>query len=268
LAESFETGEFPPSGWDVVNPDKGNTWEKTAGIAAAGSNAVVMKNYGSIILSGDMLPGDMLRSPELNLEQVDSAFLTFRVAAASTTGSAMRSTLPDTLSVLLSQDCGTSYTSLYNKSGNGLSTTNYQTAGAYIPLQSEWRKDSVNLTGYIGKGDFLVAFRNGSGGQNNIYLDDIQLRKVIINPNLKEKGILVTPNPTRSTVTIQFYPPPVGLRSITLYTLSGQKILEQQVNNNNANLYVMDLSGHAAGTYVVVIRFQDKIIQRKIIKIN
>jgi hypothetical protein len=263
LAESFETAQFPPLAWDIVNPDKENTWEKAVGIAAAGSNAVVMKNYGNTILSGDFL-----RSPQLNLEQADSAFLTFRIAATSVAGSAMRSTLPDTLSVLLSQDCGLTYTSLYNKSGSSLSTTNYETSGTFTPLQSEWRKDSVNLSGYIGKGDFLVAFRNGSGGQNNIYLDDIQLRKVIINPNLKEKGILVTPNPTRNIVSVQFYPPPVGLRSITLYTLAGQKVMEQQVNNSNANLYVMDLSGHAAGTYVVVIRLQDKIIQRKIIKIN
>jgi hypothetical protein len=263
LAESFETAQFPPLGWDIVNTDNENTWEKTNGAAAAGSNAVVMKNYGTTMLSGDFL-----RTPELNLSQVDSAYLTFRIAATSASTSAMRTALPDTFSVLLSQDCGITYTSLYNKSGSGLSTTNYQSTDAYTPLQSEWRKDSVNLTGYIGKGDFMIAFRNGSGGQNNIYLDDIQLRKVIINPNLKEKGILITPNPAKSSITIQFYPPPVGLRSITLYTLAGQKIMEQQVNNSSANLYVMDIGGHPAGTYVVVLRFQDKIIQRKIIKIN
>jgi Pregnancy-associated plasma protein-A len=263
LAESFESDPAVPAGWDILNADSiAGSWEKTTITAADGNSAFVARNFGRERYSSE------LRLPELNIGNVDSAFLTFKVASTAPSAVTLRNGGGDTLDLLVSADCGQTSALQYRVTGNTLSTTAYTSADSYSPALSEWRKDSINLTGFINQGPILLSFRNGGGGQNNIYLDDVRLKTVTINPNLKTKGLLVTPNPAKDFVSVQFYPPPANLRSLSLYNFSGQKLAEIAVNGSASALYTFSLSGRAAGVYVISLRFDDHLEQRKIIKIN
>ncbi|MEJ7680781.1 MAG: T9SS type A sorting domain-containing protein [Segetibacter sp.] len=114
----------------------------------------------------------------------------------------------------------------------------------------------------------LIAFRNTNGNENNIYLDDINLRTVVINPNLKSKGFLVTPNPTPGAIAVQFYPQPTNLTAIQIYNLAGQKISEVNINNGRANnYYSFNISSYAPGTDIVRCVFTDKVVIKKIMKL-
>lgn len=261
MDEGFE-GDFPSPGWDIVNPDGGATWKKTDGVGASGNGSVIFETFGKSV------PGrDDLRLREIAIPEVDSAFLSFYVAASESVAPAFRSDSPDTLEVLVSTDCGASFTSLYKKSGSALNTGNDATNTYFIPTAGEWRKDSVNLAPYINNGKILIAFRGEASPYNNIYLDNIRLRTVIINPNLKESGFLVTPNPVKNMLTVQFYPPPVNLRSIAIYSVAGQKLREVDASGNGT-FYQVDVASLPAGTYILTARFANKMIRRKIIKIN
>ncbi|WP_315824768.1 choice-of-anchor J domain-containing protein [Paraflavitalea speifideaquila] len=222
LTEGFEGNTFPPQGWDIVNPDSYLTWEKVTGIAKTGNASVVIKNL-QYEQNG---PKDYLRLPLVNIGTADSAFLSFQVAAAVATDPSTAGNVWDTLQVLVSTDCGNTYTSLYKKWGGSLITRKTPITTSFVPNSTEWRKDSVNLTSYIGSGPIMVAFLNSSEYENNIYLDDINLYKVQINPNLKEKGVLVSPNPTSGALTVQFYPNPTNLKGIAIYNVAGQKWLK------------------------------------------
>ena len=260
LSESFESNPLP-AGWDIVK--KGSlSWQRISGTAADGNASYSAPNFGTTAGRTD------LRLRTLRVDNVDSAYLCFKIAATRNGSSAARADEGDTLQVLLSTDCGVNSTVLFSKSGNSLSTTGYTSDNEYSPSASEWKADSINLTDYVGKGDFLISFRNGGAGQNNVYLDDIELKTVTVNPNLKSRGILISPNPARNSIAIQFYPPPTDLRSISLFTLSGQKLKEIPVGNTGLGLYSMDLSGNPAGIYLVVLRYADRIVQRKIVKIK
>ncbi|MEO5682130.1 MAG: M43 family zinc metalloprotease [Chitinophagaceae bacterium] len=261
VSESFEGSVFPPAGWDIVNPDNGISWQKVNGVAKTGSSSVMINNlnYSSV---GQL---DYLRLPDANLTGVDSAYFSFQVAAATFTDINTANNNWDTLEVLISTDCGNTYTSLYKKWGSTLVTRTAATTASFVPTAAEWRKDSINISNYIGAGKILLAFRNNTGFENNIYLDDINLRTVTINPNLKSRGFLVTPSPTTGLVTVQFYPQPADIRGIQIFNMNGQKIAET-ITNGQSNYYQLNISHASAGAYVVRIVMGDKVLVKKIIK--
>lgn len=261
--ESFEGTTFPPQGWDIVNPDNLITWKKVVGSAKTGSASVMINNFDYSILNQQ----DYLRMPEINLANVDSAFLTFQVAASTYTPTSTSGNNWDTLEVLISQDCGATYTSLYKKWGATLVTTTLEHTDSFAPAFNEWRRDSINLTTYNNSGKILIAFRNTNGFENNIYLDDINFRTLTINPNLKAAGFLVTPNPARDNLLVQFYPNPAKLRSIQLYNMMGQKLAEKTIAaGQGGTAYNFDIRRYAGGTYIVRAVFTDKVLVKKIIK--
>jgi hypothetical protein len=157
---------------------------------------------------------------------------------------------------------------VYKKWGKTLVTDTLQEATEFFPSSSQWRKDSINLAGFIGSNDLLIAFRNTTGFENDIYLDDINLRTVVVNPNLKAQGFLVTPNPTVGTIAVQFYPQPANLKGIQLFNDVGQKIAEVNIVTGQAyGSYNFDLSRYAKGTYIVRALFTDRVLVKKIIKL-
>ena len=264
VSEGFESTAFPPQGWDIVNSDNGITWQRVTGIAKTGNASVKIDNLDNSSTGQK----DDLRMPTVSIaSSVDTAFLSFQVAAATYTDVNTGNNPWDTLEVLVSTDCGVSYTSLYRKWGSTLVTRTAATTTSFVPTSTEWRKDSVSLSSYIGTPNLLIAFRNTSGYENNVYLDDINLRTVTVNPNLKEKGFLVTPNPTRGTIAVQFYPQPVNLAAIQVYSITGQKLAEVVTGGKTNNYYSFNLGNYASGTYIIRAVFTDRVIVRKIIKL-
>ncbi|MDQ6815758.1 MAG: M43 family zinc metalloprotease [Bacteroidota bacterium] len=263
VAESFESTSFPPPGWDVVNPDNYITWKRVTGVSKTGASSVMIENfnYNSFGASDD------LRLPNVTLQQVDSAFLSFQIAAATYSDPSSSNTSWDTLNVLASTDCGLTYASIYKKYGKDLVTRTGAITTSFVPTATEWRKDSINLANYIDKGNLLLAFRNTTGYENNIYLDDVNVRTVIINPNLKRLGFLATPNPTNGIITVQFYPPPSNLKGLQVYNITGQKLVDINVSSGQAtNYYQIDITKYLAGTYVLRAVFTDRVITKKIMK--
>lgn len=263
VSEGFEGNTFPPTAWDIVNPDNFITWKKTMSAAKTGTASVLIDNFNYTSLGQQ----DYLRLPETNLAGADSAFFTFQVAAAAYTPITTINNNFDTLEVLMSKDCGLTYTSLYKKGGATLVTETTPVTTFFVPIANQWRKDSINLTPYINNGTFLLAFRNTTGNENAIYLDDVNLRTITINPNLKAKGFLITPNPAKNNIQVQFYPNPANLRGIALYNLMGQKLSEIVVSDSPGQVnYNFDISRYPAGMYIVRAVFTDKVLIKKIIK--
>jgi hypothetical protein len=247
-----------------VNNDNAITWQRVNGIAKTGAASVRIDNvnYNHV---GEI---DDLRLPSVNIPAgLDSAFLTFELAAASFTDTNAQNNNWDTLQVLISSDCGQTYTSLYKKWGKTLVTAP-STQGDFIPYSTQWRKESVNLGNYIGKNDLIITFRNTTGFENNIYLDDINLKKVIVNSNVKAQGFVLTPNPTNGSFTLQFYPQPINLKGIQVFNGVGQKIFEKVfADGRGYNYYQVDLSRYQKGVYTVSAIFEDKILTKKIIRL-
>ncbi|OQP56681.1 hypothetical protein A4R26_05725 [Niastella populi] len=263
ITEGFEADAFPPLNWDILNTDNSYTWERVTGVAKTGGASMVARNF-SYTQNGQI---DYLRLPQVAITDADSAFLTFQVAAAIRTGAGTLFNSWDTLQVLVSDNCGSTWTSLYKKWGGQLSTRSGITNSSFVPAANEWRKDSVNLTAYIGRGPVMIAFANSTGNENNVYIDDINLYKKGTHNSLNEEGWLIAPNPSNGPLTVQFSAPPVNLKGIALYNSTGQKVAEQLVGNNApATFYRFNLGRYASGVYVVKLVYSDHTVSRKIIR--
>lgn len=265
FSEGFETDSFPPAGWQIRNPDGAITWQKTDVAAHEGHYAVVMRNL-DYAQNG---PTDDLISPVFNIQDADSAFLFFDVAAAVQSDPNGSNQYWDTLEVLISYDCAETGTGLYKKWGKSLITDTLAVSGEFVPQRGQWRRDSINLTPYLKNGRFQIIFRNITNFENNIYLDDINLISRQTNPILEKEKVLVVPNPTTAMMYVQFLGFPESLKAVSVYNSIGQLVFRKRESAvNTQNRIEFNLANEPNGVYFVKISFSDHTVVKKIVKIR
>ncbi len=132
----------------------------------------------------------------------------------------------DRLEILVSTNCGTSWTSVFNKAGATLSTSPGGQTTAFVPTAAQWRAESVDLTSYIGQPEVLVKFKATSNYGNNMYIDDINLNVTTsIAENELEKAIVVYPTLTSGIVNIDAnFTKEVNLK-VAVYNAVGQEVV-------------------------------------------
>lgn len=175
LSEGFQTATFPPLGWTLLNPNPGSdTWQRTTAAGYKSTASMVKNNFSS----NDAGQVDHMVLPVLNLgDTTNNYLLTFRRAYAP-----YNTTLIDTLQVWVSNNCGASWTKVYNKFGTGLATKPAQ-GTSYVPADSsDWALDTVSLFNYRGNGTLRVRFTNASGFGNNLYIDNININSYTLLP--------------------------------------------------------------------------------------
>lgn len=178
VSEGFTATTFPPTNWNIVNLDLGDTsWMRnpTVGFAPTAGNSMWFDNFEF----NDAGNTDDMRTPKLNFQGFSSATLTFDVAYA-----AYDATYVDGLEVLISTDCGSTFTSLYSKTGSTVAAGNLPTAAAttalFVPTAAQWRTETISLTPYVGLTNVTLAFRNLAGYGNSLYIDNINISGVAI----------------------------------------------------------------------------------------
>ncbi len=249
LIEGFESTNFPPTGWVVVNADANITWAKTN----SGKNSIAsayVNNY-NYSLTGRV---DDLYLPQVTYSGVDSVSLSFDVAAASFTSGSPT----DTLQVLVTKDCGNTFTSVYKKWGTDLQTIGSAQANEFIPSSAaQWRTETIDLTTVAPTGPTQIVFRNTNNNKNNIFIDNVNLKTRILPARLKREGLLVLPNPFRSQFTVWHYQTPTDLKFISIYNSVGQLVWNKQFNGNGQKQETVDLSNRSAGVYIVWLGYTD-----------
>ncbi len=183
--ENFE-GTFVPTGWIKTSADTPDAsvwgvdgfkqWEKrsTSGNGTSTSSAALnCFNYNN------GAPGvDELISPAVDLNGTTVPELKFNVAHAY-----YGTSNQERLRVLVSTDCGVTFTEIYNKTYTALATVG-QSSVAFSPTTAaHWRLETVSLTPYIGN-SVVLKFEGTSGYGNNLYLDDINVSEPCVAPTI------------------------------------------------------------------------------------
>lgn len=171
ISEGFEGTNDPPTGWNNIdNGTIGNAWVKTSTASgfAASTNSMMFDNYSWNIV-GQV---DEIQTSRFDLSNYYTAKLIFDVAYQVYSG------YSDTLSVLVSTDCGATFTKVYAKGGSMLSTSGSGTAN-FVPTSTQWRTDTVNLSSFIGQQSVIVALQNKNGYGNKLYLDNININATV-----------------------------------------------------------------------------------------
>lgn len=158
-----------PSTWKIQNIDQRDTWKLQPAPFYVTQNTAAAINFFEYTNEGSM---DALVSPPFDLTNESLAFVSFDVAYARNTNRS------DGLKVVVLTDCSTEATlgtEIYFKEGDELSTAT-PTSIAFKPKnESEWRKEVLDLSAYIGFNNLRIAFVGINGRGNNLYIDNVSM---------------------------------------------------------------------------------------------
>lgn len=248
LQQGFETSGFPYDGYTLYNPDGGEGWERTDDGAATGDYSIYINHYNNDA------PGeiDEFVVPAYDFTGLTEVFFTFDVAYALYTASGEFS---DTLEVLVSDDCGATWESVYKKANPDLQTAPVHTIN-FKPEDDEWRNESIDLSSYIGQDQVFVKFRTITDYENNLYVDNININdgtipQGILN-NTDDFALNLYPNPTGGDVTIRFNTPDGGNYTVQVYDITGKLVYATTTaTHTSVNLLSIPASTLQSGVYRV-----------------
>jgi hypothetical protein len=263
--ESFSQSQFPPQGWGINNPDGDMTWERIANIGKNAPGAAWFNDFNNATYHRF----DDLFTPNFSYSNVDSITLSFNLA------SALYSDDPfidlDTLTILVTKDCGNTFTTVYKKWGDSLQTLSpaAPVQAEFFPTTNQWRRDTVNLkkTLIATNGQFQVYFRFSGNFENNIFIDDVVISSKQRADNGDAKRYLLYPTVAQQQFTINHFEPE-KISSISIFNSIGQRVWFQQYKANASDIINVNLQGFAAGVYFVRFTYTDGSIEdvEKIVK--
>ncbi len=224
ITENFETGSFPSTGWSIAQSVSDNfTWSRAI---IAGPNC----STGSALLNHydyqNIGRTDDLRTPRINVIGQSAVNIRFDVAHRQYASPASF----DRLQVLVSTDCGLTFTSVYDKSGSVLSTGT-PTNARFVPTLTEWRTESIAVPAtLLTAGNILVAFRTTNDWGNNIYIDNINVTGAAVQRDVRVSAIISPTTTVQCTKTIV---PVVRVANLGTEAVTGFTIA-YRVNNGTA----------------------------------
>lgn len=262
--EGFEGTTFVPAGWTASNPDGQVTWGRTTTCSKTGVACAKMDNFNYQGGNGQI---DDIDAPAVNLSTVSSPVLTFQVAYTYWTVPYQYS---DTLEVLVSTNCGQTWTTVYQKWGAQLQTgtpLSSQTAG-WVPSNSEWRLETVSLLPYQSATSLIVKFRSITDFEDNLYIDDINIMNstgISAQTNLSSL-INVFPNPSTGAFNLNIALEAQKDVNVNVVNTLGQTVQQFTERNTYGGLYTLDLNEQPNGVYFVeVTAGGEKSVQRIVV---
>ncbi|MBI3509408.1 MAG: T9SS type A sorting domain-containing protein [Bacteroidetes bacterium] len=212
--EGWETSSTFTNDWVVINPT-GSGWTRVTTAAYNGSASAKLSNSASSAGSVDELV-----SPSVDFSAITGGpSLTFRLAFAQRT-----STDLDKLRILVSTNCGQTWSQRYLKSGTTLSTVS-PTGVSFTPTSSaQWRLVTVSVSNVATNSDVRIKFEFTSDGGNNIYIDDINIQGTtgIFSPEAGIENFAIYPNPAGDNTNISFGAEKTMNASITIMDVTGR----------------------------------------------
>jgi hypothetical protein len=237
LAQDFTATNFPYSEYKVSSAS-GTNWTYSSG---------TMKfdcfNYS------DGSKGDLSIEP-VNLSSLVDPSLSFDVAYRGYTAATPEN---DKLEVFVSTNCGTSWTSVYNKQGATLSTGATQTASFTPASAADYRNENVSLAAYTGQSEVFIKFVGTSNYGNNMYIDNINISSATSLSENEIVGLNVYPNPASTEVNVSFEAKNANYL-VKLVDLQGRVISNQNLTNlNGTQVISIPTENVAKGSYIVSI---------------
>lgn len=199
FVEGFTSTTWEPTGWshEGYNPNCTLDWNAAGGFGQS-TGSIKMDNFsGAENVTGQI---DYFRMPALDMTSATAGtVLQFNVAYARYDASSN-----DRMQVRVSTDCGMTWTTIYDKAGNTLSTAPIATS-AFTPTAAQWRQDTASLTPYIGQPEVRLMFVFTSNWGNNVFVDDINILNTTgVQEATSEFAMNVYPNPASDAITVDF----------------------------------------------------------------
>lgn len=258
--EGFEDNSFPPANWVLTTPASGTTWAQS--------------NVGSFGLSAhcasvdEFSPGSSTvgERPELITPNIDLSNTTAPLVISFDLAYAPYSiTVGDTLIIWFTINCGENWNIMYVKGGVELST-GPDTTQLFVPLSSQWRTDSIDLTGLLGTAHIQFKFQLRSEWGNKLYLDNVNIHDSLHRTNnitLLSNGLNISyyPNPLSSTGNIRLELQESTDVNVELFSAEGKKVLQVFNGNLQPGLHTLQFDGSTLSNGLYFLRVNDRYLK-------
>jgi hypothetical protein len=236
----------------VLNKSDAGTTQNIGGFAQS-DKSIMMDFY--LVAAGGTLS---ITTQKLNLSGLTNPKLFFQHAHAQYDGSE-----PDQLKVSASTDCGATWTTLFDKTGNQLATrTPVGNNTRFFPAATEWKQNSIALSQYAGNAGVVLKFEGISGYGNSLFLDNIWVsNNALGNEELTGAALSVFPNPASDVARIALNLNDNSQVSVSLTNLNGQVVAELPARALEAGNHELALpvAGLPNGVYTARVVMNDAV---------
>lgn len=168
------------------------------------------------------------------------------------------STSNEKLQVKASSDCGTSWTTVWEKSGANLATVTSGT-GEFNATASQYQTAQVDLASFAHQENVIIKFVFTSGYGNNVFVDNIEILNTPVDiEDVDESVLSIFPNPVKDVLTINYNK---TISQIDVYDVNGK--LVKTFTTVGSSINVSDLSN---GVYLLNMQTEEGLVVRKIVK--
>ena len=207
--------------------------------------------------NGDM---DDLLTAKFDLSNVTNPSFSFTFAKGGYSG------FSDQMDVMVSTDCGTTWTTEWSQSDPQLLTAGNLTTAftATSGSATQWRTETFSLNSYVGQPEVQVMFRAISGYGNNLYLDDINVSATVgVGENSLEQQISLYPTPTSGDLFINLSAIKDNTVRISISDVTGKVVENYTAEKSNQTL--INLGNLQNGSYMVQIDADGQRIIKKVV---
>lgn len=260
ISETFENGL--PSNWTRKASLVGKEWAVT-NVGSSNTNALWFNNYNDNTNEKDEI------SFNVNLVNVANPTFSFNFACANYSTSEY-----DELEILVSTDCGLTYTTIYKKALNeNISTVSGFRTDSFFPTPSEWIMQNISLAQFAGQSNAIILFRNTPHYGNNLFIDNVTVSggstakmaetKLSVETNVIEtNSVVLSPNPNKGLLNINAAQS--DIIKVSVFDMVGKLVFETN-NENKGKAAQLNLAHLTDGVYVVIVNTTEKSFSKKIV---
>jgi hypothetical protein len=187
-------------------------------------------------------------------------YLDFDYASAAYTAATPEN---DKLEIVVSTDCGTTWTSKWSKSGSSLNTTT-ATTSAYIPSAAgQWRHETVDISSIKNNPNALVAVKATSDFGNYSWLDNIKVAGSATPSSIEDingASMDVYPNPATSALNVRGLS---GNATIHIMDVLGRTVKSVSFENINSEIK-LNVSDLTKGNYILKVTQEGKVMTKSV----
>ncbi|NOT37267.1 MAG: T9SS type A sorting domain-containing protein [Saprospiraceae bacterium] len=175
----------------------------------------------------------------------------------------------DKMEVLVSKDCGVTWTSVYENQGENMKSCeanlNGHIPGFFLPEPQDWKAESFDLSAYDGTPELIIRMKGTSGLGWAYFLDDVNVVSAVStnNPGIL-KFMSVSPNPATDVLNIKLNVEEAAKSNISLTDLNGKVVRsmtrELTAGQNNIPMNV----DQVPGVYILEVKTEKGVRTEKV----
>ena len=261
-SEDFEstTAGSIPADWSMYDADANANWFVHA---ASTNKAAAFNNFA---YAGAKNYRDELVTPVIDLTGNPSLYLSFDLCHASKPAP----TLYDSLEVMISTDCGNTFTSIWGKGGTALNTV-ADNAALFIPAgPQDYQNVKVDVGAFAASNKAIFKFVNWSNNGNSTLIDNIKFTTSAVT-GMEESNthsLNVFPNPATESLQVGCQLVASGELKMKIVNSLGQiaEDINYGVQPSGFHASTVDVRNYPAGIYnIMIFSGNTQVMTRKIV---